>query len=284
LPASRLEFCLPVARKHTERCANPANFKIRKILILTIDCPSTLIPLPSTNSHKTTNFPGKRVFLPGMNWLKETLLLLRKEIVLEWRMKYALSGILLYVLSTVFIVYTAFVRLEPPVWNTVFWIIALFASVNAVVKSFVQENSTRQLYYYSLANPIAILLSKIIYNAGLLLLLNVLCWIGLGIVAGNPVRDAGQFVLALVLASVGFSITFTFISAIAAKADNSATLMAILSFPVVIPILLTLIKISANALRLLNDTNLDQDVWTLVGIDLLLLGLALVLYPFLWKD
>jgi len=219
-----------------------------------------------------------------MNWLKETIVLLRKEILLEWRMKYALSGILLYVFSTIFIVYTAFIRLEPNVWNTLFWIITLFASVNAIVKSFVQENSARQLYYYSLANPIAILLSKIIYNAALLLMLSVLCWIGLAVIASNPVKDTGQFVLAIFLSSVGFSITFTFISAISAKADNSATLMAILSFPLVIPILMTLIKISANALRLLNDTSIDQDVLILVGIDLLLLGLALVLYPFLWKD
>lgn len=219
-----------------------------------------------------------------MNFFKETLVLLRKEALLEWRMKYALSGILLYVFSTVFIVYTAFIRLQPNVWNTLFWIIVLFTAVNAIVKSFVQENSARQLYYYSLANPIAILVSKMIYNIGLLLLLSVLCWMGLAFIAGNPVRDTGQFVLAIFLASVGFSITFTFVAAIAAKADNSATLMAILSFPLIIPILMTLIKISANALRLLNDTAVYKDVLTLVGIDLLLLALALVLYPFLWKD
>ncbi len=219
-----------------------------------------------------------------MNLFKQTLVLLRKEALLELRMNYAISGILLYVFSTVFVVFVAFVQIQPQVWNTLFWIIALFTSVNAIVKSFVQENSARQLYYYSLVHPIAILLSKIMYNTILLLLLSVLCWVGLGFVGGNPVRDAGQFVLAIVLASVGFSITFTFIAAISAKADNSATLMAILSFPLIIPILLTLIKLSANALRLLNDTGVMQDVWALVGIDLLLLAIALVLYPFLWRD
>lgn len=219
-----------------------------------------------------------------MNLFKETIVLLRKEALLELRMNYAISGILLYVFSTVFIVYVAFVQMQAQVWNTLFWIITLFASVNAIVKSFVQENSARQLYFYSIANPIAILLSKIIYNTLLLLVLSVLCWMGLGLVGGNPVKEMGQFVLAIFLASTGFSITFTFISAISAKADNSATLMAILSFPLVIPILMTLIKLSANALRLLNDTGVMQDVWTLVGIDLMLLAVALVLYPFLWKD
>jgi heme exporter protein B len=60
--------------------------------------------------------------------------------------------------------------------------------------------------------------------------------------------------------------------------------MAILSFPLVIPILMTLVKISANALRLINDTSIDQDVLILVAIDLILVGLALLLFPFLWRD
>ncbi|MCB0585521.1 MAG: heme exporter protein CcmB, partial [Phaeodactylibacter sp.] len=152
------------------------------------------------------------------------------------------------------------------------------------VKSFVQENSARQLYYYSLANPISILLSKIIYNIILLLALSLLTWLGFSFVAGSPVRDTGQFFLALLLGSAGFSITFTFIAAISSKADNNATLMAILSFPLIIPILLTLIKLSANALRLMQDTAVQNDIFILLAIDLMLLGVGLALFPFLWRD
>ncbi len=219
-----------------------------------------------------------------MSLIREIGHLLRKEAVLEFRVTYAISGILLYVFSTVFIVYTVFVRVEPQAWNALFWIIMLFASVNAIVKSFVQENSARQLYYYSLANPIAVVLAKILYNIVLLLVLSLLIWLSFIFISGNPVRDYGQFLLALFLGSVGFSITFTFISAISAKADNNATLMAILSFPLVIPILLTLLKLSANSLRLLNDTSVDSDILILVAIDLMLVGMTLVLYPFLWRD
>ncbi|MCB0593491.1 MAG: heme exporter protein CcmB, partial [Phaeodactylibacter sp.] len=93
-----------------------------------------------------------------------------------------------------------------------------------------------------------------------------------------------QFFLALLLGSVGFSITFTFIAAISSKADNNATLMAILSFPLVIPILMTLIKLSANALRLMQDTAVQNDILILLAIDLMLLGVGLALFPFLWRD
>jgi heme exporter protein B len=219
-----------------------------------------------------------------MSLVKEILILLRKDIRLELRNSYAISGILLYVFSTIFIVYMAFQKVQPDVWNALFWIIILFAAISAIVKSFVQENSSRQLYYYSLVGPIAVILSKFIYNILLLFLLSLLTWVSFSVVAGNPVKDTAQFFLALFLGSVGFSITFTFIAAISSKADNNATLMAILSFPLVIPILLTLIKLSANALRLMQDTGIEKDILILASIDMLLLAMALVLFPFLWKD
>ena len=219
-----------------------------------------------------------------MNALGEILHLLRKELLLEWRTRYAIGGILLYVLSTVFIVYAAFIRVEPATWNTLYWVILLFAAVNAVTKSFIRENSARQLYYYQMAHPLHVLAAKIIYNVGLLALISLLTWGAMAWLTGNPVKDYRQFILALWLGSAGFAITFTFISAIAAKADNSATLMAILSFPLVIPIVMTLTKLSANALRLMNDSNTHQDILVLVAIDMVSLGMAILLFPFLWRD
>jgi heme exporter protein B len=103
-------------------------------------------------------------------------------------------------------------------------------------------------------------------------------------VAGNPVKDPGLFWLVLVLGSLGFSIAFTFIASIAARANNSATLMAILSFPVVLPILLTLIRLSQIALRLIQDTSYKKDIINLLAIDAILVALTFVLFPFVWKD
>jgi heme exporter protein B len=219
-----------------------------------------------------------------MSLIKEISFLLRKEFTLEFRQKYAISGILLYVLSTVFIVYIAVQNVGPQLWNVLFWVIMLFASVNAVVKSFVQESGHRQLYYYQLLNPVAILLSKMIYNAVLLLVLGILTFGALSFIAGNPVQDAGRFVLAVFFGSLGFSITFTFVSAIAGKTDNSSTLMAILSFPVVIPVLLLLVNLSAHAIGFVGGSNAGRDISLLIAVDLILMALGLVLFPYLWRD
>lgn len=219
-----------------------------------------------------------------LNLFKQIYFLLQKEWRLEWRQKYAISGILLYVFSTIFIVYTATIQVQPNVWNPLFWIIVLFASVNAVVKSFVQESGSRELYYYTLVDPVAVIIAKILYNSLLLLVLSLLSWAAFSLVTINPVKENDLFFMAIFLGAIGFSITLTFVSAIAAKANNSATLLAILGFPLVIPILLTLLKVSANALRLIQDTAIATDLLILGAIDMLLLGLAVIMFPFLWRN
>src|SRR6185369_8719205 len=89
-----------------------------------------------------------------------------KEFSLELRQKYAINGILLYVISTIFISYLSFKKIvNPTTWNTLFWIIMLFAAVNAASKSFIQETKGRLLYLYTIASPQAVILSKILYNA-----------------------------------------------------------------------------------------------------------------------
>jgi heme exporter protein B len=241
-------------------------------------------PPPTDTPKPNTQIPTKLRTFAHMNWPQETWALLWRDLVLEWRSRYALSGIALYVLATVVLVYSALVNIQPQVWNALFWVIMLFAAVSAIVKSFVQESRSRQLYYYSLVNPLALLVAKIIYNTILLFVLSMLSWVLLGVLAGNPVKDAGLFVLGIFLGSNGLAIAFTFVSAISAKAQNSATLMAILGFPVVIPILLTLVKIGTQALRLIQDTQIGGDLLILAAINLLLLSVAILLYPFLWRD
>lgn len=220
--------------------------------------------------------------------LKEINILIRKEITLEWRQKYALNGILLYVVSAVFITYLSVGAkmggLSIPTWNALYWIIILFSAVNAVAKSFVQEHQGRQLYYYMIASPEAIILSKMIYNTGLTLLLSLLGYGVFSLILGNPVQDQGLFLLNLVLGSMGFSASLTMVSSIASKAGNNATLMAILSFPIIIPILMMSIRISKNALDGLDWSVSVDKLLTLLAINAIVAVTGYILFPYLWKS
>lgn len=219
---------------------------------------------------------------------KEISVLIHKEITLEWRQKYALNGILLYVVSAVFITYLSvgakMGNLSIPTWNALYWIIMLFSAVNAVAKSFVQEHQGRQLYYYMIASPEAVILSKIIYNTGLTLILALLGYGVFSVILGNPVQDHGLFLLNLVLGAMGFSASLTMVSGIASKAGNNATLMAILSFPVIIPILLMAIRISKNALDGLDWSVSVDKLIALAAINAIVAAAGYILFPYLWRS
>jgi len=156
--------------------------------------------------------------------------------------------------------------------------------MNAVAKSFMQEPEGRQLYYYSIASPQAIILSKIIYNTLLMLFLAMVGFFFYTVVMGNPVQNLGLFIINLLLASIAFSTTLTMISGIASKTENSHTLMAILSFPVILPVLLIVIKVSKNALDGLDPSASYDEIITLIAVNAIVGTVSYLLFPYLWKS
>lgn len=219
-----------------------------------------------------------------MSFLEQVRYLVYKEMLLEWRSKYAFNSILLYVVSTVFVCYQAFRSVDGAVWNALFWIILLFASINAISKSFVQESRGRQLYYYTLVSPNAVILSKIIYNIALMLVLSLIALLTYSVIFRNPIGDPFLYLVSVVLGSISFATVFTMISGISAKANNNGTLMAILSFPVIIPLLIVLIKLSKNAMDGLDRSVSFDEIFVLLAINAIVISVSLLLFPYIWKD
>lgn len=217
--------------------------------------------------------------------LKEISYLVKKEIALEIRQKYAFGGLLLYVISTVFICYLSFKRVvDPPVYVALFWIILLFAAVNAVAKSFLSESRGLQLYLYSLASAEAVIVSKIIYNLLLMLFLSLITIFFYTLFLGNIIQDMPMFILSIILGSFGFSSVLSMVSAIASKANHNVTLMAILSFPILIPLLMTVVKFSKNAVDGLDWSVNYQYIVMLLALNVIVIALAYILFPYLWRN
>lgn len=217
--------------------------------------------------------------------MQQILFLIDKEIKLEWKQKYAFNGILLYVGATVFICYLSFREIvDVPVWNALFWIIQLFAGVNAIAKSFLQESRGRALYYYIIADPRDVIISKIIYNFMLMMLLSVINFLFYSVLIGNPVENIPMFFFTLVLGSMGLSSVLSMVSAIASKAGHSAALMPILSFPVLLPLLMTTIRLSKNSIDGLDWAVNQQFVIILLSLNILIITMGYLLFPYLWKE
>lgn len=215
--------------------------------------------------------------------LKQILTLFKKDLLLEIRQQYAFYGVLLYVGATIFVLYMAIEAPDNQTWLGLFWIIQLFISINAVAKSFLQESRSRMLYYQSIVSPQHFVLAKLLFNSLLMLVMSLLSMLLFSLFLTYPVQKTVAFVGIVFLGGWSLSLVFTFLAAIAAKAQQNAAIMAILGFPTIIPQLLLLMKVSSVVFKASASIPL-MNILMLIASDGLVVLLAVILFPFLWKD
>jgi heme exporter protein B len=233
-----------------------------------------------------------------MIW-KEILNLLRKELMLEWKQKYAFNGLLLYVLCMVVVISLAFtdgievdgerfqlnvLQISGSAWNIIFWIILFFVAINAIAKSFVGEREGNLLYLYSVASPLAIIIAKILYNTLLLGAIGVVTFFFYALLGGAEVKSMDIFLVAILLGSYAFSANLTLVSAISAKAENRTTLLAVLSFPLIVPLLINQIDITQQAMEGMRWPDVREALGLSLGVGVALTLVSIVLFPFVWRD
>ena len=218
-----------------------------------------------------------------MNSSRHIYTLIKKDLLLEVRQQYSFYGILLYIIATIFVLYMTIREPEAKVWNGLFWVIQLFICINAVAKSFLQETRGRMLYFYSIVNPRDFILAKLLFNSVLMLLMSFLSILLFSLFLGNPVQKALPFIGLVLLGGWSLSLVFTFLSAIAAKAQQNAAIMAILGFPIIIPQLMLLMQLSNTVFSDKTAIALST-LLLIVMLDILVVMLAVILFPFLWKD
>ena len=209
--------------------------------------------------------------------------LFKKDLLLEIRQQYSFYGILLYICATIFVLFMAIDEPESRVWNGLFWVIQLFICINAVAKSFLQESRGRMLYFYSIASPTSFVLAKLIFNSLLMLGMSLLSLLLFSLFLGNPMQNAGVFIGLVLLGGWSLSLVFTFLAAIAARAQQNAAIMAVLGFPLIIPQLILLMQLSNAAFNPALKIY-TTDILLLIALDLMVILLAVILFPFLWKD
>lgn len=211
--------------------------------------------------------------------------LLRLYWALEGRSRKTLAGVLLYVAVIVMLASYLFRSPDGDTWMALFWMILLFAAVNTGVLSYMQESGGRRWYYYQLAGPEAVFLAKGLHLFQLLMLVGLISGGMMGLLFGFPVGSWGLFVATVLLALIGLAMLFSFLAAISGQSRNAATLGTVLSFPVVIGLALLAGKLSRGSLSVgLRLVDVQGDLLMLAGFDLLIAGMGLVLFAYIWRD
>jgi heme exporter protein B len=223
-----------------------------------------------------------------LRWIRASLAVFLKDWRSELRTRYAMSALVMFVVTTISIILFSLggEGASPEVLAGMLWVVIFFAAMSGLSRTFVMEEErgtgmTLQL----LTPPGAVFAGKLLFNlvlgAGLTLLTVVLYAF---FINGFIVRTLSIFLLTIALGSVGLAAASTIIAAIIARANTKGTLYPVLSFPILLPLLMTVI----NATRLASDGaplgEAAGEFQILISYIVVVITVSTLLFEYIWKD
>lgn len=220
-------------------------------------------------------------------FLQQLTALIRKDLKLEFRQWVLSTSLLLFVVSACFTVYqisfAGKARFNPLVWNAIFWLIFLFSAFQALARGFQKEMDREFWYWFFLLKPEIVVLGKILFHCFLLCFTSFAAWACLSFFFRNPVQDPALFSVLIFLACLGISAALTLVSAISGRAGKNSALLPVLGFPLIIPTLILVVRLSLISIDNLDRSLAWKNILTLCALDLIMISLSMLLFPYLWR-
>jgi heme exporter protein B len=223
-----------------------------------------------------------------MIWLNSTWALVVKDIRSELRTRYALNALFMFVVTSVATILFALREdeLSPEILSGMYWIVIFFSAMSGLSRIFVSEEERgTSLTLQLIATPSMVFVGKLIFNCGLTLLLSsavtILYMLSF---PAFVVKSAILFIVTIFLGSLGFASAATIIAAIIAKARTKGTLYPVLSFPILIPLLMTVMKSTSRSINGDLLSNAFGDFQVLISYILVMTAGSILLFDFVWKD
>ena len=219
--------------------------------------------------------------------VKPALTILKKEIAVELRTRYALNTLLAFTgASLLLILFTLRAdQMSPTPKSGLVWIIILFAAISGMMRSFLQEADRKTWDLLKLhAQPSEIFTGKILYNFLFLLILHVFTFFFYLFMMNMSVVSVPYFFAAILFGAAGLASVTTLTSAMIAKADRRGSIFSVLCIPLLVPLLLILTSVTKSALIEGATPDAIDDLVALIGYCGVTITTGVLLFDFIWED
>jgi heme exporter protein B len=225
--------------------------------------------------------------IKSSSWAVKSAWLLAKDLKCEFRTRYAVNAILMFALTTLTVVGFSFgaLSLSFKVTSSLFWLVIFFSSMSGLAQVFVKEEESRTVNVLKLvAAPSTVLLGKFLFNLVLLLTLEVVI-VPLFVVLMNlSILNLWLFLSVLLLGSLGLASATTIIAAIISRARVKGALFSVLSFPILLPLLITAIDGTRLSLEGEAFSAGLSDLRVLISYLVVMFVASLLLFDFVWGE
>jgi heme exporter protein B len=224
---------------------------------------------------------------PG-RWLHSVGAIFLKDLHSELRTRYAISALVMFVITTIAIIMFSLGQenAPPEVLSGMLWVVIFFGAMSGLSRTFVMEEERgTSMTLQLLAPPSAVYFGKLLFNLVLVSALNLFTvFLYLLLVNGFAVKTASIFILTILLGSFGFASAATVIAAIIARANTKGTLYPVLSFPILLPLLITVIDATKSATQGVPLDEAGGVFQFLISYIVVLTTLSYLLFEYIWKD
>ena len=221
-------------------------------------------------------------------WLRSVVAIFRKDLESELRTRYAISALVMFVVTTIAVIMFSLGQenAPPEVLSGMLWVVIFFGAMSGLSRTFVMEEERgTSMTLQLLAPPSAVYFGKLLFNLALVSALNVFTvLLYLFLINGFVVKTASVFVLTIALGSFGFASAATVIAAIIARANTKGTLYPVLSFPILLPLLITVIDATKSAAERVPLDETGGVFQFLISYIVVLTTLSYLLFEYIWKD
>ena len=217
-------------------------------------------------------------------WLSRALAVFFKEMRAEFRTRYAYGASLMFAITTLVTIGLAVGPggVDVDLAAALLWIIIFFSAMAGLSRTFVQEEeSGTALALRVAADPEPVFLGKYIFNLVLLVSLAAVLVPLYLMLLGQGVARMGGLLAALALGLPGLAGTSTMLAALAAKAAAKGTLMTVLAFPVLAPLLLAATGATRGAL---GGEGIAHDLWLMFFYHGTTMAASLLLFGYVWDE
>lgn len=226
--------------------------------------------------------------LNASRWIRSVVAVFLKDWHSELRTRYAISALIMFVITTISIILFSLGSegASQDALAGMLWVVVFFAAMSGLSRTFVtEEERGTSMTLQLMALPSVVYFGKLLFNLVLVVALNILTVTLYAIfINGFVIRTPAIFIVTIALGSVGFASAATIIAAIIARASTKGTLYPVLSFPILLPLLLTVI----NATRLAAEGAFFQEAGgefqILISYIIVVTTISYLVFDYVWKD
>lgn len=220
--------------------------------------------------------------------ITKAIALFKKDFHSELRTRYAINSLAMFIIVAISVILFAVgqEKISEGLAGGLFWVVIFFTAMSGLARAFVSEEERgTSLTLQLIAAPSTVFSGKLVFNIILVFCMNtVIALLYAALFESFIIKNFSLFIIAFVIGNIGLAVSSTIIAAIIAKAGAKGTLYPVLSFPILLPLILTSVQLTLFALDGTSIEDAKFELAIVVSYDVIMLTVSYMLFDFIWKD